>query len=68
MNSDILTANYDIKQNQFTKLTRTPAIVTLKNLISPLTARLEDSYCSITVANHGLITVIRFVAKSYIHP
>ena len=30
--------------------------------------RLEDSYCSITVANHWLITVIKFVAKSYTHP
>ena len=33
----------------------------------PLTARLEDGYCSITVANHRLITVIRIVAKSYTH-
>ena len=32
----------------------------------PLTAWLEDYYCSITVVNHQLITVIRFVAKSYI--
>ena len=34
----------------------------------PLTAWLEDGYCSITVANHQLITVIRFVSKSYTHP
>ena len=33
-----------------------------------LTARLEDGYCSITVANHRLITIIRFVVKSYTHP
>ena len=33
----------------------------------PLTARLEDGYCSITVANHRLITIIRFVVKSYTH-
>ena len=33
-----------------------------------LTAWLEDDYCSITIANHWLITVIRFVAKSYTHP
>ena len=32
-----------------------------------LTARLEDGYCSITVASHRLITVVRFVAKSYTH-
>ena len=31
-------------------------------------ARLDDGYCSITVANHWLITVIRFVAKSYTNP
>ena len=34
----------------------------------PLTVRLEDNYYSITVANHQLITVIRFVVKSYTHP
>ena len=33
-----------------------------------LTARLEDGYCIITVVNHRLITVIRFVSKSYTHP
>ena len=37
------------------------------NLIRFLTARSENSYCSITVANHGLITVIRFVAQSCTH-
>ena len=44
------------------------ALVTLNNLMRPLTARLEDDYCSITVVNHRLITVIRFVAKNYTHP
>ena len=29
---------------------------------------IEDGYCSTTVANHRLIIVIRFVAKSYTHP
>ena len=33
----------------------------------PLTARLEDGYCSITVANRLLMTVIIFVVKSYTH-
>ena len=33
-----------------------------------LTAWLEDGYCSITVANHQLITVIRFISKIYIRP
>ena len=42
--------------------------MTVKNIMRPLTAHLEDGYCSITVANHLLITVIRFVAKSYTHP
>ena len=51
-------------QNQL----QNPALVILKNLMSPLTARLEDGYCSITVANYRLITVNKFVAKSYTHP
>ena len=33
----------------------------------PLTTWLEYGYCSITVTNHQLITVIRFVVKSYTH-
>ena len=40
----------------------------MKNLMRSLTAWLEDDYCSITVVNHQLITVIRFVVKSYSHP
>ena len=51
-------------QNQL----QNPALVTLKNLMRPLTARLGDGYCSITTANYRLITVIRFVAKSYTYP
>ena len=38
------------------------------NLVRSLAAQLEDGYCSITVVNHRLITVLRFVVKSYIHP
>ena len=34
----------------------------------PLTAWLENGYCSIIIAYHQLITVIRFVVKSYTHP
>ena len=45
----------------------TPALGILKNLMRHLTAWLED-YCSITVANHQLITIIRFAAKNYIIP
>jgi len=33
-----------------------------------LTARLKDDYCSTIVANHKLITIIKFVSKSYTHP
>ena len=38
------------------------------NLMRSLTAWLKDGYCSITVANHQLITVIRFISKIYIRP
>ena len=46
----------------------THALLREMNLMRPLTTRLEDGYCNITVANHKLITVIRFVAKIYTHP
>ena len=53
----------------FTKTnSRTPALENLTNLMRSLTAWLEDSYCSITVAKHWLIIFIRFVAKNYTHP
>ena len=48
-------------QNQL----QNPALITLKNLIRYLTTRLDNGYCRTTVANYRLITVIRFVAKSY---
>ena len=41
----------------------TLALLRETNLMRSLTARLEDSYCSITIVNHRLVTVIRFVAK-----
>lgn len=37
------------------------------NLIRSLTARLEDGHCSITVANHGLIRLVRFIASNCTH-
>ena len=46
---------------------RTPALGLLTNLMIHLTARSVDDYCSITVVNHELITVIRFVVKNYTH-
>ena len=64
-----LTANleYQMKSNYKTTST-TPHVNRETNLMRPLTARLENSCCSITVVNHQLIIVIRFVAKSYTHP
>ena len=67
VNSNSLTANYGVKQSQFIKPTSEPVLVTLKNLMRPLTVRLEDGYCSTTVANQHSVTVIRFVWKSYTH-
>ena len=61
----IIVLNKVSLQNQL----QNPALGTLKNLMRPLTAWLEDSYCSITfIANHRLITVIRFITKNYTHP
>ena len=68
VNSDIwpliTVSNKASLQNQL----QNPALVTLKNIMRPLTAWLENSYYSIIVANHQLITVIRFVVKNYTHP
>ena len=55
------------KDNLQNKL-QNPALGTLTNLKRSLTSWLEDSYYSITVVNHRLIIIIRFVAKSYTHP
>ena len=49
-------------------LPRFSSVPHLTNLTRSLTARLEDSYCNITVANQHLVTVIRFVSKNYTHP
>ena len=64
-----LTTNleYQMKSNYKTTST-TPRVNRETNLMRPLTAWLEDGYCSITVANHQLITVIIFISKSYTHP
>jgi hypothetical protein len=51
-------------QNQL----QNPALVTLNNLMRPFDRVIRGRYCSITVANHRLITVVRFVAKSCTHP
>ena len=68
VNNDILTTNYGIKQSQFTKPTSEPRASDPEKSNETFDSRLENSYCIITVANHRLITVIRFAAKSYTHP
>jgi len=63
-----LTTNleYHIKSNY--KTTSTTSCVNREtNLTRPLTAWLENDYCSITVANHQLISASRFITKSYTH-
>ena len=65
VNSDILTANYSIKQSQLTKLTSEPRARNSEESNEVFDARLENSYCSITVANYLLIIVIKFVAKNH---
>ena len=39
-----------------------PALLREMNLTKSLTVRLEDDYCSITIVNYKLITLVRFVA------
>ena len=56
-----------MKSNYKTTST-TPCVKRETNLMRHLTAWLEDGYCSITVAHHQLITVIRFISKNYIRP
>ena len=68
VNSNTLTVNYGVKQSQFTKPTSEPRASDPEESNEAFDARAEDCDCSITVANHQLITVIRFVVKSYTHP
>ena len=56
-----------MKSNYKTTFT-IPRVNCETNLMWYLTAQSEDGHCSITVANHQLIIVIKFIAKSYIHP
>ena len=68
VNNDILTVNYGVKQSQFTKPTSEPRASDPEESNETFGARLENDYCSFTVANHQLITVIKFVVKSYTRP
>ena len=62
-----LTTNLEYQMKSNYKTTSTTSRVNREtNLMRPLTARLEDGHCSITVVNHQLITIIRFISKSYI--
>ena len=67
MNSDILTTNYGVKQSQFTKPTSEPRASDPEESNKAFDRAIRGWYCSIIVENHRLITVIRFVAKSYTH-
>ena len=62
-----LTINYGVKQSQFTKQTSGPGASDYKESNEAFDRAIRGWYCSIIVENHRLITVIRFVAKSYTH-
>ena len=68
VNGDTLTTNYGVKQSQFTKPTTEPRTSNLEESNEVFDRAFRGWYCSITVANHRLITVIRFVTKNYTHP
>ena len=68
INSDILIVNYDIKQNQFTKSIPEPRASDLEEFNKIFDRAIRGWYCSITVVNHRLIIVIRFLVKNYTHP
>ena len=68
VNSDILAANYGVKQRQFTKPTSEPCASDAKESNEAFDRAIRGWYCSITIANYRLITVIRFVVKNYTYP
>ena len=53
------------KQRQFSKLTSEPCARNPEESNETFDRVIRGWYCSITVVNHRLITVIRFVAKNY---
>ena len=67
-NSKILTTNYGVKQSQFTKPTSEPRASDTEESNKAFDHAIRGWYCSITIVNHRLITVIRFVVESYIYP
>ena len=56
-----------VNSNKFWPLIMVSNKISLQNQLQNSLAN-EDGYCSITIANYRLITVIRFIAKSYTHP
>ena len=60
VNSFILIVNYGVKQSQFTKST--------SELRASDPEESNEAFDRAIRGNHRLITVIRFVAKSYTHP
>ena len=64
----ILTINYGVKQSQFIKSTSDPHASDSEKSNEIFYRAIRGCYYSITVSNHRLITVIRFVVKSYTHP
>ena len=67
VNSDTLTTNYSVKQSQFTKSTLEPRASDPEESNKSFDCAIRGWYCSITVSNYRLITVIKFVAKRYTH-
>ena len=67
-NNDTLTDYYGVKQSQFTKPIPEPRASDPEKFNEAFERAIRGWQCSITVANHQLITVIRFVAKNYTHP
>ena len=62
-----LTTNYGVKQSQFIKPTSKPRASDPEESNEVFDRAIREWYCSIIVANHRLIIVIRFVAKNYTH-
>ena len=57
-----------IKWRQLIKLIPQPYAISQGEPNEAFDRTIRGGYCSITVANHRLITVVKFIVKSYIHP
>ena len=63
-----LTANYSVKKVSLQNQLQNPRASDPEESNEIFDHVIRGWYCSITVANHRLITIIRFVAKSCTHP